>query len=70
MMDFKAVVNSMVSTAISVANMMGAPMTDAAMLGMAATGSVYYAWVTLKARRWTKAQDALLLACEENLARQ
>ncbi|MBI3556064.1 MAG: hypothetical protein HY074_07360 [Deltaproteobacteria bacterium] len=68
--DFKTLTISMISTALSVANLAGAPLTDAAMLTMAGTGSVYYAWVALKARKWARekpVQEARARLCEQQL---
>ena len=68
--DFKTLAISMISTALSVANLAGAPLTDAAMLGMAGTGTVYYAWVALKARKWAReksVQQARMRLCENSL---
>ncbi len=68
--DFKTLTISMISTALSVANLAGAPLTDAAMLAMAGTGSVYYAWVAFKARKWAREKSveaARTRFCEQSL---
>lgn len=68
--DFKTLAISMVSTAMSVANLIGAPLTDAAMYAMAGTGAAFYGWSIIKAKRWSKekaARDALMQSCANQL---
>lgn len=71
--DFKTLGLSVASTALSVASMVGAPLTDAAMVAMAATGIAYYKFSLVKGRKWDNeklAREAEALSCRNKLTHQ
>jgi hypothetical protein len=66
--DFKTLAVSMITTAISVAQLMGVQLADAAMIGVAVTGTANYIRTIFKARKWKHEQDALV-ACQAQLVK-
>lgn len=68
--SFKTLALSMTATALSVANLMGMPLAEAAMVGMAGSGAVYYTVNFIKDRKWTSEKLKLqvqLKECESHL---